>query len=79
MPSQFIKTPKFLAMRDWDDDFDPTDNDIKQLSANNPTMPPGLRQEETGGTYITISQQGSEREHQNRTGVAQQQETPATP
>ncbi|TRM68535.1 regulator of G protein signaling domain-containing protein [Schizophyllum amplum] len=76
---KFIKTPKFLAMRDWDDDFDPTDNDIKQLSANNPTLPPGLRQEETGGAYITISQQGSEREHQNRTGGGQQQETLVTP
>ncbi|KAJ7265846.1 regulator of G protein signaling domain-containing protein [Mycena haematopus] len=53
----FIKTPKFLAMRNWVEDMDPNEDNIRMLSS-----PPGLT-EETGGAYITISQQASEREH----------------
>ncbi|KAK7471115.1 hypothetical protein VKT23_002530 [Stygiomarasmius scandens] len=60
---KFIKTPKFLAMRNWVEDFDSTDEDVKLLSSV-PAQPPGLgAAEETGGAYITISQQASEREH----------------
>ncbi|KNZ75684.1 Developmental regulator flbA [Termitomyces sp. J132] len=60
---KFIKTPKFLALRNWVEDFDPTDSEISQLSSG-PSSPPGLSpHEETGGAYITISQQASEREH----------------
>lgn len=45
------------------EDFDPTENDIHLLSTG-PAAPPGLdASEETGGAYITISQQASEREH----------------
>jgi hypothetical protein len=54
---KFIKTPKFLAMRNWVEDLDPNDDNLRMLSS-----PPGLA-EETGGAYITISQQASEREH----------------
>ncbi|KAF5357574.1 hypothetical protein D9758_007458 [Tetrapyrgos nigripes] len=69
---KFIKTPKFLAMRNWVDDFDPTDEDIRLL-ASAPSQPPGLGvSEETGGAYITISQQASEREHR-------QQQPPSVP
>ncbi|KAF7313493.1 CRG1 protein [Mycena chlorophos] len=57
---KFIKTPKFLAVRNWVDDMDNDDN--LRLLPNNPTSPPGLS-EEQGGAYITISQQASEREH----------------
>ncbi|KAJ7590763.1 regulator of G protein signaling domain-containing protein [Mycena floridula] len=57
---KFIKTSKFLAMRNWVEDFDPTDDDVRLL-ASNPSQPPGLSAEETGGAYITISQQASER------------------
>ncbi|KAK0206117.1 regulator of G protein signaling domain-containing protein [Desarmillaria ectypa] len=58
---RFIKTPKFLAMRNWVEDFDPTDDDVRLLTSA-PSQPPGLgSSEETGGAYITISQQGSER------------------
>ncbi|GLB33436.1 putative regulator of G protein signalling domain [Lyophyllum shimeji] len=60
---KFIKTTKFLALRNWVEDFDPTENDINMLSSA-PSAPPGLTpSEETGGAYITISQQASEREH----------------
>ncbi|KAG5654654.1 hypothetical protein H0H81_009902 [Sphagnurus paluster] len=60
---KFIKTPKFLALRNWVEDFDPTENDIHLLTSG-PSAPPGLSPaEETGGAYITISQQASEREH----------------
>jgi hypothetical protein len=55
---QFIKTPKFLAMRNWVEESDPNEDNIRML----PSSPPGLA-EETGGAYITISQQASEREH----------------
>jgi GTPase-activating protein SST2 len=47
-------------MRNWVEDFDPTEEDVRLLAAGNPSQPPGLG-EETGGAYITISQQGSER------------------
>ncbi|KAF8165106.1 regulator of G protein signaling domain-containing protein [Crassisporium funariophilum] len=61
---KFIKTPKFLAMRNWVEDFDPTENDFHLLSAG-PTSPPGLSAatDEQGGAYITVSPQASEREH----------------
>ncbi|KAJ2924946.1 hypothetical protein H1R20_g12152, partial [Candolleomyces eurysporus] len=60
---KFIKTSKFLAMRNWVEDFDPTETDIRMLT-NGPSSPPGLNTvEETGGAYITVSQHGSEREH----------------
>ncbi|PPQ79535.1 hypothetical protein CVT25_003417 [Psilocybe cyanescens] len=64
---KFIKTPKFLAMRNWVEDFDPTENDIHLLSVG-PASPPGLNNssEEVGGAYITISQQASEREHRQQ-------------
>ncbi|KAJ7873391.1 regulator of G protein signaling domain-containing protein [Mycena olivaceomarginata] len=55
---KFIKTPKFLAMRNWVEESDPNEDNIRML----PSSPPGLA-EETGGAYITISQQASEREH----------------
>jgi len=58
---KFIKTPKFLAVRNWVEDFDPNEDNIRMLPTN-PSSPPGLS-EETGGAYITISQQASEREH----------------
>ncbi|GAW08245.1 regulator of G protein signaling superfamily [Lentinula edodes] len=63
---KFIKTPKFLAMRNWVEDFDPTDDDVRLLSSG-PSQPPGLgNNEESGGAYITISQQASEREHRQQ-------------
>lgn len=67
---QFIKTPKFLAMRNWVEDFDPTENDIHLLTVG-PTSPPGLNTtDEVGGAYITISQQASEREHRQQVAQA---------
>ncbi|TFK29271.1 hypothetical protein FA15DRAFT_664193 [Coprinopsis marcescibilis] len=64
---KFIKTPKFLAMRNWSEDFDPTENDIHMLT-HGPSSPPGLSTavEETGGAYITVSQHASEREHRQQ-------------
>ena len=71
---QFIKTPKFLAIRNWDGEFDPTENDFLLLSQT-PSQPPGLNggTEEVGGAYITISQQGSEREHRQQLALAASQ------
>ncbi|PPR02460.1 hypothetical protein CVT24_002009 [Panaeolus cyanescens] len=68
---KFIKTPKFLAMRNWVEDFDPTENDIQLLSAGSPMSPPGLNNsDEVGGAYMTISQQASEREHRQQLSAA---------
>jgi hypothetical protein len=68
---KFIKTPKFLAMRNWVEDFDPTENDIHLLSAG-PASPPGLNvsSDEVGGAYMTVSQQASEREHRQAVAEA---------
>jgi GTPase-activating protein SST2 len=63
---QFIKTPKFLATRNWVEDFDPTESDILFLGSG-PSVPPGLsNQEEMGGAYMTVSQHASERELQEQ-------------
>jgi len=78
---QFIKTPKFLAMRNWVEDFDPTEKDIRLLTSG-PVAPPGLSpSEEQGGAYITVSQQGSEREHRQHAAQATvtQGSVPASP
>lgn len=80
LPMQFIKTPKFLAMRNWVEDFDPTENDIHLLSngPNGPSSPPGLS-EEVGGAYMTVSQQASEREHRQQVALAAANSTPSSP
>jgi len=60
---KFIKMPRFQAMRDWVGDTDAVESDVLFLTA--PSQPPGLGgSSEEGGAYMTISQQGSEREHQ---------------
>jgi GTPase-activating protein SST2 len=57
-------------MRNWVEDFDPTENDIHLLTSG-PVAPPGLGStEELGGAYITVSQQGSEREHRQHAAQA---------
>ncbi|TFK74446.1 regulator of G protein signaling superfamily [Pluteus cervinus] len=62
---KFIQTPKFLAMRNWVEDFEPTERDIHMLTSG-PGAPPGLgASEEVGGAYITVSQQATEREHRH--------------
>ncbi|KAF8743819.1 hypothetical protein AX14_000228 [Amanita brunnescens Koide BX004] len=62
---KFVKTPKFLAMRNW---FGVDDLDVRLLSLEGPNSPPGLG-EEVGGTYVTVSQRASEREHQQQSSV----------
>jgi len=60
--AQFIKTPKFLALRNWVEEFDLDDG---EFSSATPSVPPGLtNSEEVGGAYVTVSQQASERSHQ---------------
>jgi hypothetical protein len=64
-------------MRNWVEDFDPTENDIHLLTSG-PAAPPGLSPaEEVGGAYMTVSQQGSEREH--RQHIAQATANTAAP
>lgn len=58
-------------MRNWVEDFDPTENDIHLLSTGSPTVPPGLTDiDEVGGAYITISPQASERKHRQDVAAA---------
>ncbi|KAF8631228.1 hypothetical protein AX15_002558 [Amanita polypyramis BW_CC] len=64
---KFVKTSKYLAMRSWSDDLEVDDLDIRLLSLEEPHAPPGLG-EEMGGTYMTVSQRASEREHRHQQG-----------
>lgn len=58
-------------MRNWVEDFDPTESDIQLLSAGSPMSPPGLNNsDEVGGAYMTVSQQASEREHRQQLNAA---------
>ena len=58
-------------MRNWVEDFDPTENDIHLLSSATPAVPPGLADvDEVGGAYITISPQASERKHRQHAAAA---------
>ena len=57
-------------MRNWVEDFDPTENDIHLLSTA-PSVPPGLTDvDEVGGAYITISTQASERKHRQHVAAS---------
>ncbi|KDQ64991.1 hypothetical protein JAAARDRAFT_52911 [Jaapia argillacea MUCL 33604] len=62
---KFIKTPKFMAIKNWTDE----DDEAPHISgtAYAPTHPPGLEDaEEVGGTYMTVSQAASEKRHRQR-------------
>jgi hypothetical protein len=64
---QFTKTPQFIALRNLNDDFDFLDSDVQYLSHAGPTVPPGLNKEqEVGGTYVTVSQKGAVAAHESR-------------
>lgn len=65
--TQFIKTPKFLAIKNSGHDFDVDDDDDEdaELPSTAPSVPPGLTDtDEVGGAYVTVSQQASERSQQ---------------
>ena len=62
-------------MRNWVEDFDPTDDDVRLLSSA-PSQPPGLGGEEVGGAYVTISQQASERQQAQRDQAAASEASP---
>ncbi|KAF9779546.1 regulator of G protein signaling [Thelephora terrestris] len=58
---KFVKTPKFLALKNLGHEFDLDDDDAEYPSTA-PSVPPGLTDtEELGGAYVTVSQQASER------------------
>ncbi|KAH9987902.1 regulator of G protein signaling [Russula compacta] len=57
---KFTKTPRFLALRSQNDDFDFLNNDVQYLSSQGPTVPPGLDSgQEVGCAYVTVSQKGA--------------------
>ncbi|THH21047.1 hypothetical protein EW146_g426 [Bondarzewia mesenterica] len=59
---QFTKTPRFVALRSQNEDYDFLDSDLQYMSNSGPAVPPGLDPdaEEVGGAYVTVSQQASE-------------------
>ncbi|KAI9510975.1 regulator of G protein signaling [Russula earlei] len=64
---KFTKTPRFLALRSQNDEFDFLDNDVQYLSSTGPTVPPGLDSgQEIGGAYVTVSQKGAVAAHEGR-------------
>ena len=69
---QFIKTPRFLALRNWVEEFDLDDGEFPSTA---PSVPPGLTDsEEVGGAYVTVSQQASERSHQKPSNTGHEYE-----
>ena len=65
--AQFIKTPRFLALKIKlveEDDGPLADFPLMNSSASTPTVPPGLgaSEEEIGGAYVTISQRAATQE-----------------
>ncbi|KAI0296071.1 regulator of G protein signaling [Multifurca ochricompacta] len=73
---KFTKTPRFVALRSQNDDFDFLDNDVQYLSNSGPTVPPGLNtDQEVGGAYVTVSQKGTVAAHESRprTGVGERE------
>ena len=76
---QFTKTPQFIALRNLNDDFDFLDSDVQYLSHAGPTVPPGLNKEqEVGGTYVTVSQKGAVAAHESRPRTGGDRETRET-
>ncbi|KAI9433297.1 regulator of G protein signaling [Lactarius indigo] len=77
---KFTKTPRFIALRNQNDDFDFLDSDVQYLSNAGPTVPPGLNKEqEVGGTYVTVSQKGAVAAHESRPRTAGGDREPRRP
>ncbi|KAF8529272.1 regulator of G protein signaling domain-containing protein [Hysterangium stoloniferum] len=61
---KFIKTPRFLALRNWVEEFEAVENDTTSADSSQPALPPGLEDEdEIGRTYMTVSQTANEKVH----------------
>jgi hypothetical protein len=62
---QFIKTKRFLELRNWVEGYEASENDqiiIPQGYGPSPSAPPGLEADsEIGGAYMTVSQQANEK------------------
>ena len=58
---QFIKTKRFLALRNWVEEFEASE-DASSAMTTGPSVPPGLDEaDEIGRTYMTVSQQANEK------------------
>jgi len=62
---KFIKTPRFMALRNWVEEYEAVENDgSSSIGAPQPSVPPGLDEDdEVGRTYMTISQAANEKAH----------------
>ncbi|KIJ26991.1 hypothetical protein M422DRAFT_271880 [Sphaerobolus stellatus SS14] len=62
---KFIKTPRFMALRNWVEEYENVDNEGSSVLGG-PSVPPGLRDEEDaeiGRTYVTVSLAANEKAH----------------
>ncbi|KAL5487896.1 SST2 [Sanghuangporus weigelae] len=57
---KFIKTPEFKALKAWVEDDGSTDEDSPDQGRTNPTLPPGLDDDEVGRVHVTKSQAANE-------------------
>ncbi|KAF8511193.1 putative regulator of G-protein signaling protein [Gautieria morchelliformis] len=63
---KFIKTPRFMALRNWVEEYEAveTDGAMSVVMQQQPAVPPGLDEaDEIGRTYMTVSQQANEKAH----------------
>ena len=78
--TQFIKTPRFLALRiKLRDDEENSLDEYPLVSANasTPSVPPGLTgEEEVGGAYVTISQRAAAVLERSQNAARAQQSQP---
>jgi len=60
---KFIKTPRFMALRNWVEEYEAVENDGgSSVGTAQPMIPPGLDEaDEIGRTYMTVSQQANEK------------------
>ncbi|KDQ20627.1 hypothetical protein BOTBODRAFT_101045 [Botryobasidium botryosum FD-172 SS1] len=62
---KFIKTPRFMALRNWVEEYDALENDMNGYVSPTPSIPPGLDDGsddgEVGRTYMTVSQTANEK------------------
>lgn len=61
---QFIKTPRFMALRNWVEEYEAVENDgTSPVGVAQPAVPPGLDDDadEVGRTYMTVSQTANEK------------------
>ncbi|KAG8936378.1 hypothetical protein FRC03_012438 [Tulasnella sp. 419] len=80
---KFTKTPRFLALRNWVEEYEAGEVDsaaIPSSSLTSPSAPPGLRdQDEVGRAYMSVSQAAHERQDEKSGASATKSTVPLAP